>query len=368
MLDAIVFHRARAGLHVRKAAIFLAAICLAAAKDVAAASDAPPIDRGFDRYATPKKLVRLPDERTINLDCRGVGAPTVLLLPGLTSASDVWKDVHDKLAARTRTCSFDPPGHGFSSPSPTPQDAVHIARDLETALSLEKIGGPYIFVGHSAGAYMALHLADRRPSERAGMVLVDPSYPGQVSEGREVAPNLVRFFFSTDAATIRTLERCADRLARGPIPPGDVDAATCFDFRPTYSAELRAAVAAAQASPATMRTKIAHLSAIETSSAQAVRADRDYADMPLIVLTRGELGPPPGPPPPGFPPEAGVEGPKLDKAWVEGHDKLAALSTRGERRTVAGAGHMIPFDRPQAIIDAVWNILDAQNTLGGKSH
>jgi len=39
--------------------------------------------------------------------------------------------------------------------------------------------------------------------------------------------------------------------------------------------------------------------------------------------------------------------------WVAMHEEMTALSTAGELRTVAGAGHNIQSDQPQAVIDAV---------------
>jgi pimeloyl-ACP methyl ester carboxylesterase len=39
------------------------------------------------------------------------------------------------------------------------------------------------------------------------------------------------------------------------------------------------------------------------------------------------------------------------------HDEIAALSTRGERRTVEGAGHFIPFDKPDAVIAAIEEVI-----------
>jgi hypothetical protein len=43
----------------------------------------------------------------------------------------------------------------------------------------------------------------------------------------------------------------------------------------------------------------------------------------------------------------------VDRAWGEGHDRLAALSSRGSNTVVPGSGHYIQFDQPQAVIDAV---------------
>ena len=101
--------------------------------------------------------------RTINLICLGNGSPTVVLTAGLGSWSVVWRWVQPPLARGTRVCAWDPAGFGFSSPSSEPQDAVHLTEDLEQTLKDADVAGPYLMVGHSAGAFVALRFADRHP-------------------------------------------------------------------------------------------------------------------------------------------------------------------------------------------------------------
>lgn len=315
-------------------------------------------DPAFDRYATPARLVALPGGRSLNLDCRGSGSPTILLFAGLTGWSEAWVKVHDRLAAHRRVCAFDPAGFGFSGPSPQPQDAAHIVDDLARVLDIAKIAGPFIVVGHSAGGLQALTFVDRHKREVAGMVLVDPSYPGQFAEYERVAPNMSRFFHSLDEKQKAAFARCADALATGPLAPSAPDAQPCFDFRAEYSEKLRAALAAVETA-SRMHTKIAQIDGITVGSAATVDPIRSYGAMPLIVLTRGQLGPPPGGPPPGMPAEEATEGPALDRAWIAAHEALAKLSTRGEHRSVAGAGHMVQFDRPDAVVIAVEDVTRA---------
>ena len=62
--------------------------------------------------------------RSLYLDCRGSGSPTVVLEAGSGSDSATWAAVHDELAATTRTCAYDRPGadgatRGRGTRSPT---------------------------------------------------------------------------------------------------------------------------------------------------------------------------------------------------------------------------------------------------------
>jgi pimeloyl-ACP methyl ester carboxylesterase len=321
------------------------------------ASPAPSIDQSLERYAQPARLVTLRDGRLINLDCRGSGKITVVLFAGLGSWSRTWARVHDRLAQLTRTCAFDPPGYGFSSASTAPQDATHIADDAQAALTAAGITGRYVAVGHSAGGLQALAFTDRRLVDLAGMVLVDTTLPGNAERFGAVAPKMTAFFAKMQAETVATLERCAVALSRGPLSMEAADAKTCFDLRPYYPARLREAMVKAASSPEIMKTRAAHIAAMDRSARAAVRPDRHYGSVPVVVLTRGRLGPLPGPPS-GVPEEA-TEGPAMDRVWVAEHQALAKLSTRGKWRSVPEAGHSIQFDQPDAVVQAVREVLAA---------
>src|SRR5215218_3971038 len=54
------------------------------------------------------------DSRSLYLDCRGDGSPTVVLEAGLGDTAAGWSAVHDALAATTRTCAYDRAGRGRS--------------------------------------------------------------------------------------------------------------------------------------------------------------------------------------------------------------------------------------------------------------
>jgi len=54
------------------------------------------------------------------------------------------------------------------------------------------------------------------------------------------------------------------------------------------------------------------------------------------------------------------------KAWIAMHEALAHLSSRGVHRFIKGSGHEIQLDKPQAVIDAVDEVL-RQLHAGAKS-
>jgi len=65
--------------------------------------------------------------------------------------------------------------------------------DLEAALEAGPVEPPYVLVGHSVGGYESLLFADRRPSQVAGIVLLDPQYPDEVRILSRVTPATTEF-------------------------------------------------------------------------------------------------------------------------------------------------------------------------------
>lgn len=58
--------------------------------------------------------------------------------------------------------------------------------------------------------------------------------------------------------------------------------------------------------------------------------------LPLIVLTRGQ---------------------GADELWLSNQTELAGLSSNSDHRVVEGTGHFIHQDRPEAVVEAIRDIL-----------
>ena len=114
--------------------------------------------------------------RSLYLDCRGSGLPTVILEAGSGSDSGTWSAVHDALAATTRTCAYDRTGRGRSDPRPR-HTLADAAADLRAVLDAAGETGPYIVVGHSLGGAYGRVFAGTDRAEMAGLVLVDAFNP-----------------------------------------------------------------------------------------------------------------------------------------------------------------------------------------------
>lgn len=324
----------------------------------------PPVDLSLLPYASTQDSVRLPDGRMIHLVCMGQGRPTVILTAGAGGWSIAWNKVQAAVAAHARTCAWDRAGFGFSGPSPKPQNIDNTTADLIAALQAGHMAGPYVLVGHSAGAWESLLLADRQPSKVAGMVLVDPSIPDQTEVFKRVTPAQTEWMRTHgDDSVVKFLEKCAEGLRAGKVRRGGPDPDGCLNpitWPPQYPQALSAALdkeladLSPQAFAASMQTYASYTKSIDLDAKRVVNPHRNYGNIPLIVLTAADYLAPPD-----FPADAKAKIPKFHAEWERAHEAYAALSSRGVNRTVAGSSHDIPQIKPQAVIEAIDEVVAA---------
>jgi len=334
--------------------ILLAAVGALTAVAQAAVSPQPESSAQLAPYLAPQRLVHVGEGRTINLICLGHGSPTVILTPGLGSWAIVWRLVQPSLSRSTRVCSWDPAGFGFSSPSSEPQDAVHLTKDLEQTLKAADVAGPYLMVGHSAGAFVALRFADLRPKSVVGIVLVDPAIPEQNAVMRHVAPKFAMLLDGSRSAQVDSLRRCAAGLRREALKPGtpEFEECTAFHMSPALSA-LGASLSQFNADPARLLTEASSLDSFQESQREVMNPRRRYGDLPLMVLTAGRRF---------MPPDASGDAREQGtvfyrEGWDRTHQAYAALSTRGQDQVVPDSGHNIPVEKPDVVLAVINRVL-----------
>jgi pimeloyl-ACP methyl ester carboxylesterase len=315
-------------------------------------------------YLTPQRVVHVGEGRTINLVCLGHGSPTAILAAGLGAWSFWWERVQPLLAKRTRVCSWDRAGYGFSSPSPELQDIVHTTKDLARALKRAGIRGPYVMVGHSMGAYEALRFTDLHRQSVVGMVLVDPAIPDQTAVEERIAPSFATIMRSNAEQTAK--EGCAAELRNGTLKHDDPQFERCTSATavPSLFPSLKAAITRLNADPERLLTQASTEREFVTDDPrEVVNTQRHYGDMPLIVLTAGrEESSILSALPSGTPAELAHLRKQIElflrDGWGAGHDAYAALSTRGRNQLVPDSGHNIPVNKPEVVISAINEVLD----------
>jgi pimeloyl-ACP methyl ester carboxylesterase len=311
-------------------------------------------------YLSAQRLVDIGGRR-LNLYCSGTSSPTVVLDAGLGGTMALWRLVQLQVAKTTRVCSYDRAGMGFSDPAPPPRDAAAIVTDLHALLHRAGIAPPYVVVGHSvAGLYDRLY-ADRYPNDVAGMVLVDPVYPHQARDFEMSAP-----VFAKSLATEETFfSKCSAAASSHELIPGSTIFGACGLLDAT---ELRKqcdidgfAICRfdelqnnQQSTAAYWQETASEYEAMRGASSTEVQNEqRNYGNLPLMVLTR-EKG--------GFgdtdTPVSAEQNLEMWKQMHAAHQRIAATSTAGTDVVVAHSGHDIQFEYPAAVIFAIEKVVD----------
>lgn len=255
--------------------------------------------------------------------CTGSGSPTVVLESGLGDGLNQWEQVQPGVAEFSRVCSYDRAGYGGSDTGPMPRTSAQAAGELHALLEAAGERPPYLLVGSSLGGYDVRVFNGVYPDQVSGIVLVDSVQEDQY----ELLPK------SWQAASGAMLRRYR-RQARWAYPLIDFGIARLM----LRFQGVRGSFAFLQ--PKFLRTRASELESIRVSAEQARRAG-GIAEKPLIVLTAGEN-----------------PDPEFRKVWVDDLQmRLAHLSAKGKRTMVDGAGHDIPHDRPQAVVEAIRDLV-----------
>ncbi len=282
-------------------------------------------------FPPPGQLVEI-DNRLSHIYCTGSGSPTIFLESGLDDrGSWAWSRIHDDLSQISRVCAYDRAGIIWSEPRDGPRDAVRIADELHTLFKAAAEPPPYVMVGHSFGAVLVRVYDQRYPGEAMGFVFVDPSHPEQ----QRRFPPEVQELMSRNGSDPRWLFRL---LAPYRIFTGERSTPRTAYWWRSFPEGVLAEVAAAD---------LAFEQAALTGS---------LGDRPLVVLTAGLA--------PEIRDVSDEGNAALHRVLLELKDELAELSTNSDHRIVNGAGHYIHWDRPEAVIAAIRDVVTAVRETG----
>lgn len=330
-----------------------AMLSLAGAARAQVIQDVPVVD-AMSAYVEPTGLVEVAPGRRIHLRCVGTGGPTVVFIAGLGGWSGSWALVQPEVAKTTRACAWDRAGFGLSDgDAEHAQTSDQTTEDLTRALAAAGERGPFVLVGHSAGAFEVMTFVDRHRDRTAGVVFVDPGRPHDMARETQAGPKAAAADRAYYVAEARRLRDCAAGVEAGTIKAG-APAAPCFQYFPEIPAAAQAALARRDAEPARLRAQASLYEEYEPNGERVVREDRDWGDLPLIVVSAGDAAK-------GglWSLEAKDEHATLFADWADSHRALAKLSTRGERRVVDGSGHLVQLQKPEAVVAAVLDVVRA---------
>lgn len=272
----------------------------------------------------------------MHIDCRGAGEPPVLLEAGLMSGSASWLRVHETVATQTRTCAYDRAGMDWSAFGDYDASASAVASRLSALLELANEPGPWVMVGMSAGGVYVREFLATYPKDVVGMVLVDSSHEGQSyrlpnSGGLDRLEQLLRLCQILQPVGLVRLTASLDDLMTWYQLPAAQQALFNANYYQTHSCRA-----------------IARESAAFTADLARNITPRTLRDLPLIVLSQGNE--PKGDPQTG---QTDDQARSQREAWDELQLELAALSSQGERRIATRSGHIIQFEQPELVIQAI---------------
>jgi len=266
------------------------------------------------RFPAPGTLVDI-GGRHIQLDCRGTGSPTVVLIHGLdTGGGLAWSAVHDSIARTTRTCAYSRAGIMWSDPTPafTP---MGMASDLHAALAAGREQPPFVLVGHSLGGPISLLYTKQYGDQVAGIVMVDASHPDQFNRFKAIG-------ISTENLALKAIRVAAALSWTG------VARILLGDGRPMPHQPVEAARAQAAWAPRSLPGAMIEMKALDEILAEAATAEQ-LGDRPLVVLTAMR------PMSPAEQKSAGITAEQAQgqkKVWLAMHQEESRWSTAGRGR------------------------------------
>ena len=253
----------------------------------------------------------------------GDGQPLVLV-HGLGGTIENWRALAPPLAERYRVLVPDLPGHGHSAPLPEARTADPLAEAVLGVADAEEIRGA-VWIGHSLGGVVALRAAALRPDATRGLILAAAAGIGSASPtahltltvlgvarpGRLIAPYRQRWAHS----------RLGRRVAFGWWGVADPDAlapelAEAFLVGPAHHTDMQ------QAGRALLATD--------------PRTELDQVACPCLCLW----------------------GARDNCVRVEDGIEYARR-LHAPLRTIAGCGHLLIGERPDACLAAIQEFVDS---------
>jgi protein-S-isoprenylcysteine O-methyltransferase Ste14/pimeloyl-ACP methyl ester carboxylesterase len=313
-------------------ALALAGLMYEAYADAEAAREFPP----------PGTMVDIGGRR-LHLVCIGRDdpmEPTVMFLASGWGNAMSSSRARERLASRTRVCSYDRLGQGWSDAAPSVPTIAGTADDLGVLQDRAKLTAPFVLVASSIGGLTAEMFARKYPERVAGLVFVDAA-------NSLLMPRLVErsWTMTASACTVGALSRFGVIRLMNP-----------FGFAGDSEGARRSAAVTYGAKPWTAICAMTRgLSATQREFEQAPVLP---AGMPVVVLSASsseQLMPPLA--------ERFVDVTQIKVETEAAHRELAKR-TGGSWKTIPNSTHLIADSQPDAVADVVFDLLDRLRKSG----
>ena len=235
--------------------------------------------------------------------------PQMLLVPGITSPAVTWGFVARRLAERFDVHVLDVRGRGLSQAGDLDYSLDAMARDVIQVVAEGGFERP-VLLGHSMGARIAIRAARIDSSGLRQLVLIDPPVSGP---GRRAYPAEWSWY---EVSILMSRKGCSGKDMKR--------------FCPTWTDEQNA-----------LRAEwlhTCHLDAVRVAfdglHGDDIHSDLPRIDVPMRLVVAGAA------------------------PVIQGEDieEIRRLAPAMEVRTVAGAGHMIPWDDLEGFLAAIMDL------------
>jgi pimeloyl-ACP methyl ester carboxylesterase len=263
----------------------------------------------------------------------GKGRPAVVIEAGAGAFGLDYLSILELCAQRTTSVLYDRAGSGWSDPVQGSRGAQEIVSDLHEALRLAGVSAPYLLIGHSFGGLLVQAFAQNFPDEVVGLVLIDPLVEGipLPEEGDE-----------------QVVEAMLEELRRNPEIMREWYPALFAEWE-KLPAKVHAPLIARHMDPDYAMAGIR-----DVKNARRVQDDVSNGPalpaVPVTVLTGMAIDPSPG--------MSDEEKHAFNKVKLEAHAAFVGSVPQGEHRVLPEAGHLFFTERPDLVVDAVFDILD----------
>ena len=252
--------------------------------------------------------------RKLAVTCMGEGQPTVVLESGLGDDASIWADLQPEIATFTRVCAYSRAGLGESDPAPGQRIVQNVVDDLEALLADSSMKSPFVLVGHSIGGLVVNMYAHQRPRQVAGLVFVDSSHSNQEEEFRKVFPTALN---------------------------------EAFDLHETPPENWDSLAARKQG-----ETKYMQPGSLANKPIVVLTADTSLLDQETIDWTKENIWA-------GYNEDIDRAGTEV---WKGLQKQYAELSSHTRHTVVRGSLHYIQRDKPEAVVEAVRQVVEAIRT------
>ncbi|GHI82669.1 alpha/beta fold hydrolase [Streptomyces xanthophaeus] len=291
------------------------------------------------RLAPPVGGFQEIEGRRIFVHRSGSGGPAVVFLPGASAVGLDYFGVQQEVSRFTTAVVYDRGGTGYSDPVPLPRTATAVATELRELLRAEGVAAPFVLVPHSLGGFYAHRFAQLYPQDVAGLVWLDAFHRDWDTFMPPEAKLAAVEQMGPDAAQLEQMRPALRRMRA--------------ELLADYPEHVRQALVDAKASDEWTSSGIAERTGLASLAAELL-AGPGIPDVPVVALS--VLGTDPA--------QQVLASERTLREMNEGKNRmdaaLVSAVSNGEQRIISDTSHhRLCFDRPDAVVQAVRDVVDA---------